>query len=129
MTDLEVLQAEIQQDRVPRTYECYEVAKDNIRIYVDQVPMAVCVVRAIQGVPLKTPSLCLLDSGSSHSWLKAKSLPKGCTPVKVEAAESQTLAGTLKSNLRVSMVDFALPEFFKTRRIAEAEARVFHGEC
>ena len=67
-----------------RIFESYEVAVKEINVYIDNVPMAVCVVQFINKQASKKPLIVLFDSGSSHTWFKGSSLPKGCVPMKGE---------------------------------------------
>ena len=110
-------------------FESYEVALENIDVNVDKVPMALCLVSMMQKQKSAKPLVVLFDSGSSHTWLNQKALPKGCVPTKVDAVSSRTLAGTLNSNLSVEMERLVFPEFFKTRFIDSVEARVFQTPC
>ena len=75
------------------------------------------------------PYILLFDSGSSHSWWNHKSIPKGCTSRKVEATNSQTLAGKMSSNLEIQIENVTFPEFFKTRKVGEITARIFTAKC
>ena len=79
----------------------------------------------IQNCKAEKPLVCLFDSGSSHTWFKRKSLPKGCNPIKCERISSSTLAGSLNSNQQVELQRLVFPEFFKTRFVDSAKARVF----
>ena len=53
-------------------------------------------VRKKQPKKLLKPLLCLLDSGSSHTWLNSKQLPPGIHGKKDDKISSQTLAGALE---------------------------------
>ena len=112
-----------------KAYESYEVAMDKIDIYTDQVPMTSCVVQFMQNQASTKPYIILFDSGSSHSWWNHKSIPKGCTPKKVEATNSQTLAGNMNSSLEIQLENVTFPEFFKTRKVGEITARLFTAKC
>ena len=91
--------------------------------------MASCVVQFTQKQALKKPMIVLFDSGSSHTWVSNSALPKGSVPLKGEPATSSALAGPMSSNLSVTMERLVFPEFFKTRIVDKANARVFHTEC
>jgi transposase InsO family protein len=91
--------------------------------------MATCVVQLVNKHALKKPLLVLFDSGSNSSWIKAKSLPKGVVPTKVDEISSSTLAGEMKSNQEVKLERLVFPEFFKTRVVDSLQARVFHTTC
>ena len=71
----------------------------------------------------------LFNSGATHTWINRRALPPGATPNKVERSESRTLAGTLASNLEVTLDRITLPDFFKTRTIDSVTARVFETSC
>ena len=105
--------------------ESYEIADNK----TDKVPMATCVVNLVNKHALTKPLLVLFDSGSNSSWIKAKSLPKGVVPTKVDEISSSTLAGSMKSNQQVTLERLVFPEFFKTRVVDSLEARVFHTTC
>ncbi len=123
-------------------HESYEVANDcsnisddvvksdgELDIYVDEIPMALCMVNSFSKQYSSKPFVVLLDTGSSHTWWNVKSLPKGCVPRKVAASSSTTLAGNMSSNLEVDLEDLTFPEFFKTRRIGKQIARAFTADC
>ena len=95
----------------------------------DEIPITTCTAENIQKTFTKKPFLVLLDSGAHGSWWNAKSLPKGCSPKRVESVQSSTLAGTMESNLAVTVENITFPEFFRTRKLMEVEARVFHTPC
>ena len=80
-------------------------------------------------MPSRQPYIVLFDSGSSHTWWNAKSIPKGCVARKVEPSTSSTLNGTMESSLEVTIKDLIFPEFFKTRKLQDLEARLFHTDC
>ena len=109
--------------------ECNEVADKNIRIYVDDVPMASCIVQLFQKKENRRPFIVLFDSGSSHTFWNIKSLPKGCVPLKVDAVQSSTLAGPMQSQLEVTLEHIVFPEFFRTRQVREVQAKVFNADC
>ena len=91
--------------------------------------MALCMVGSMMKKSYAKPLVVLFDSGSSHTWWNVKSIPGGAVPRKVEATNSSTLAGDLKSSLEVTIEDLIFPEFFRTRRLGKIKARVFNAEC
>ena len=107
----------------------YNSQDDKVGQTGDEIPITTCTTGGIQKTPTKKPFLVLLDSGAHGSWWNAKSLPKGCSPRKVESIQSSTLAGTMESNLAVTVENVTFPEFFRTRKLMEVEARVFHTPC
>ena len=100
-----------------------------MKLYVDNVPLASCIVQFMQKQQLKKPYIVLFDSGSSHTWWNGKSLPKGCVPQRGKTVSSTTLAGDMQTNLIAKLEGITFPEFFKTRKIDSVEARVFHADC
>ena len=102
---------------------------DKIDIYTDQVPMTSCVVQFMQKQASTKPYIMLFYSGSSHSWWNHKSITKGCTPKKVEATNSQTHAGKMRSSLEIQLENVTFPEFSKTRKVGKMTARLFTAEC
>ena len=115
---------------VERKFDSYAVAKDNIDINTDVVPMALCLMQSIQNHNSSKPLLVLLDSGSSHTWINPVALPKGCTPVVMkQKVRSTTLAGPLESSLQVDLKRVTFPEFFKNRYVDDLKAHVFQAPC
>ena len=100
-----------------------------MKLYVDNVPLASCVVQLMQKQQSKKSYVVLFDSGSSHTWWNGKSLPKGCVPQRGESVSSTTLAGEMQTNLTTKLEGITFPEFFKTRKISSVDARVFHADC
>ena len=110
--------------------DSYEVAEGgNKNIYEDEVPIVLCLVDSLNKQTCRKPYVSLMDSGSSHTFINLKSLPKGCVPRKLEGVTASTLAGTLTSTLEVDLTDVLFPEFFKHRRLSKITARVFTAPC
>ena len=56
--------------------------------------------------------LCLLDSGTTSSWIARKQFPKGVFGKTVQTVSNQTMAGTFSSNQQVELEGVVYPEFF-----------------
>ena len=104
-----------------RGLESYEVAPKTTNDLEDAVPIASCVVHMMQKQISQKPHVILFDSGSTRSWWKRSSLPKGCVPRVVEEQKSATLAGNLSSKCAVTLQNISFPEFFKTQVVDEIE--------
>ena len=92
----------------------------------DAVPMTTMIVRRIHHTPSGRPLVVLLDTGSTSTWISAESLPKGAVPRTVDALESSTLTGKLKSNQEVDLEGIVLPELQRSRILDCHRARVFY---
>ena len=108
----------------------YDVAKDDEKenkrdIYRDEIPMALCMLNTVGKQKAPKSYVVLFDSGSTSTWWNMKSLPPGAVPRKVDSSSSTTLNGNMASNLEIDLEDIAFPEFFRSRRIGLAKARVF----
>ena len=100
-----------------------------MKIYIDHVPLASCIVSTIQGQPATKPKIVLFDTGADGSWMKQDALPPGAVPKKGRTTSSATLAGDMQSNLTVELQGIVFPDFFKTRRIDKWEVKVFNAPC
>jgi len=96
---------------------------------VDCVPITFILCETIQGVTFKKPVVALLDSGSTTSWINAKSLPNGIQGRTVTPITGATMAGTFKSNQEVTLGDMTLPEFYSRRTLPKLAARIFYTSC
>ena len=95
----------------------------------DKVPMASLLVRTVHKHLNGKPLIILWDSGLSLTWISSHCLPKGCIPARAEKLSSNTLVGQMSSDTQVTLENLVLPEFFKTRVVEKATARVFHADC
>ena len=72
----------------------------------------------------------LLDSGSTSSWVRKKSLEgKGVTYYKIPAVTGTTLAGTLKADEAVKLSEIKLQELNPHRTIELVPFQVFDTPC
>ena len=72
----------------------------------------------------------LLDSGSTSSWVRSKSLEgKGVTHFKIPAVTGTTLAGVLKANEAVKLSEIKLQELDPHRTIEQGTFQVFDTPC
>lgn len=96
----------------------------------DYVPVVLLEAKLIQGLqPQRASYLCMLDSGSTRSWIKKSRLPKGCRPkVDSKATVSNTLAGQLQGKSYVQMSDIRLPEFSTSKTLIGLNANVFESD-
>lgn len=83
------------------------------------------VLLSLKTVSLK-PLLCLLDSGSTRSWISQSCLPKGINGQTVDSVNSSTLAGPMKSTQIVEFNSAILPEFHRSRKIHNAKFLLFN---
>ncbi len=95
----------------------------------DCVPFTLMLPAFIHSVKNEEPLVVLFDSGSSHTWVSHRRLPKGIQGRTNKSVTSQTLAGPLKGSQEVDLHGIVFPEFFKTRSIEKLTTRVFHTEC
>ena len=111
------------------SYEVADKEANELDIYRDEVPMALCVVESVSKQASTKPLVVLFDSGASHTWWNIKSLPKGTVPRRVESSTSDTLAGSMTTKLAVTVDNVVFPEFFKSRKLPSIDAKVFTTEC
>ena len=71
----------------------------------------------------------LLDSGSTRTLLHKDAVPRAARPVEISTKKFNTLAGTMSASKLVHMRDIRLPEFNRSRSIAEQKALIFDGPC
>ena len=95
----------------------------------DPLPITFCVAGRLQGQPCGKSYVCLLDSGSTSSWMNKKSMPKGIHGYTVDAVEGQTLAGTFTSKEQVCLQDLILPEFQPKQCLPKTNLKVFGADC
>ena len=81
----------------------------------DLIPYATVIARNIHDTPFQKPLLCLLDSGSTGSWVTKKSLPKGINGKTVPPITTQTAMGEFTSNQTITLENLTLPEFLSNR--------------
>ncbi|KAG7372074.1 retroviral aspartyl protease [Nitzschia inconspicua] len=84
-------------------------------------------IKSWKGKTLDRPLLCLIDTGSTYSWIKIKSLPPGVNGTTVTPVSSQTLAGKLESNQVISNVDVTFPEFHRQRTVHQRTFRLVNN--
>jgi len=96
---------------------------------LDKIPYSLALCGSIQNVRSDETLLVLFDSGSTSSWINKSSLPRNVRGRKVEAISGQTMAGTLKSSVEVTLSHVTFPEFFWNRMLESIPARVFTAEC
>ncbi|KAG7360643.1 retroviral aspartyl protease [Nitzschia inconspicua] len=84
-------------------------------------------IKSWKGKTLDRPLLCLIDTGSTYSWIKTKSLPPGVNGTTVTPVSSQTLAGKLESNQVISNVDVTFPEFHRQRTVHQRTFRLVNN--
>ena len=73
--------------------------------------------------------MCLFDGGSTSTWIKALSLPRGVNGRITNTVTSNTIAGNVKSNLVVDLNRIVLPEFRRSRTYRHIEGRILHADC
>ena len=66
-----------------------------MKIYIDHVPLASCIVSTVQGQPATKPKIVLFDTGADGSWMKQDAVPPGAVPKKGRTTSSATLAGDM----------------------------------
>ena len=95
----------------------------------DLLPITLCVADKIQGQDFRKPLIGLLDSGSTSTWVNAKSLPKGIHGKMTESVQGSTLAGSFKSSEEIVLGDLGFPELHSKQSLPELKAMVFHAPC
>ena len=95
----------------------------------DLLPIALAVAGRIQGTTWSQSLMVLLDSGSTTTWINAKSLPKGVRGYTVKETTGSTLAGTFTSKEQVCINDLMLPEFNNKQILPKLQAKVFGADC
>ena len=108
-------------DTQVNSYEVADKEANELDIYRDEVPMALCVVESVSKQASTKPLVVLFDSGASHTWWNIKSLPKGAVPRRVESSTSDTLAGSMTTKLAVTANNVVFPEFFKSRKLPKID--------
>ena len=94
------------------------------------LPISIVLVDTMQNTTVpKKPLLVLFDSGSTGSWMNAKSLPKGINGKSVTPVQGSTLAGNFKSSREVNLTHLVFPEFSKHKALDKATMRVFDSHC
>lgn len=73
--------------------------------------------------------LALLDSGSSHTFVRRSALPANCEPLQGPERKSSTLAGPMTSSHVVHLKHTMFPEFYKSRFVENITAQVFDTPC
>ena len=96
---------------------------------LDKIPYSLALCGSIQSVRSDKTLLVLFYSGSTSSWINKSSLPRNVQGQKVDAISGQTMAGTLKSSVEVTLSHVTFPEFFRNRLLELIPARVFKAEC
>jgi len=95
----------------------------------DLIPLTVLFTSTIQGHEMPKPMLALADSGSSHTWINQKVLPKGTVGKRTASFTGSTMAGEFTSALEVDLKDIVLPEFYRSRTVDDIQAHVFKANC
>jgi hypothetical protein len=108
-------------------YKCSEFKDDTpgfnyygpkIKIPTQESPVTICTADTIGTVRSQRLFQVLFDSGSNISMIKRSALPRGIvTKLLGDTELVRTLAGCLKMQEVVTMLDITLPEFDKNRRI------------
>jgi hypothetical protein len=105
--------------------DVYAVAENqNIDESVDFIPMSFALATKVQGTSFNRPLLVLFDPGSTSTWLKASTLPRGIQGETKDSITGQTLAGNFTSNQVVRVQDLSFPEFDRSKRFQNATARL-----
>ena len=92
--------------------------------------MTLLLANTVQKHMTNHPLLCLLDSGTSHTWIHQGVLPEGvCGGHMIKPIKSTTLAGTLQANQQVTLKNSILPELYRTHKIDKIKALVFNTHC
>lgn len=91
--------------------------------------MTFTLINSTQGKLCKRPLLCLLDSGSTSTWINNKALLPGITGKIVTSKTGQTMAGTFKSSAEVTTQRMTFPEFHWNRSVNSVLASVFCADC
>ena len=86
-------------------------------------------VQDMQTLSINKPLLCLIDTGSSHTWIRKSLIPEGVRGNVLPKVKNVTLAGTLEGTHEVIINEAIMPEFFKTRKIGPMKVRAFPTEC
>ena len=95
----------------------------------DLIPLTVLFTSTIQGHDMPKPLLALADSGSSHTWINQRVLPRGTIGKRVASITGSTMAGEFTSAMEVDLKDIVLPEFYRLRTVDEIQAHVFKANC
>ena len=93
---------------------------ENVDKDIDLIPMTFLTAGVIQRQPLGRNYVCLLDSGSTTSWIRHDVLPKGTVGDKADKMTGSTLAGTFTSSSTVTLENVRLPEFFIKRQLVNS---------
>ena len=96
----------------------------------DLVPMAIMLVRTVQGQRLMRLLRVLFDSGSTGTLIHSRCLPPGAVPaLSVQKRVTTTASGSFHTSLSVFLKDIRrLPEFTTHSVIDGVEARVFDAD-
>ena len=93
------------------------------------LPIALAVGGRIQGTRWCKSLIVLFDTGSTSSWMNAKSLPKGIRGYTVPKIQGSTLAGTFESSEQVCVEDLVLPEYSTKKALGKLGLKVFNADC
>ena len=101
-------------------------AQDNLSVTTSRaelLPIALAIAGRIQGQEWSKSLVVLFDSGSTTTWMNAKSLPKGIKGYTVPQVQGATLAGTFTSSEQVCVNDFVLPEYNENKMLPKLRIR------
>jgi hypothetical protein len=116
-------------------YNCYEIEADShqfnfhwpkIKMSKQELPVTICTADTIGTIRRQRLFQVLFDSGSNVSMIKRSALPTSViTKLLNDTKFVRTLAGCLKTQEVVTMLDSRLPEFNKNRHINQQKVLVF----
>jgi hypothetical protein len=116
-------------------YECYEIEAGTphfnyhgpkIKIPKQESPMTICTADTIGTIRSQKLFRVFFDSGLNVSMIKRSALPKGViTKLLGNTKLVRTLAGCLKMQKVITILDIRLPEFDKNRRINQQKVLEF----
>lgn len=96
----------------------------------DMIPLALLVVKSIQGQLSLRLLWVLFDSGGTKTMINQCCLPKGAIPSKSGVSKIlRTIVGEFRSQRYVHMQHLVLLEFNKNKRINNIDAMVLNGSC